>query len=84
MSFSCAHMTTLRKKRKLGAINRDNHEDQPMDNQARNRSTLRIQEVYFTQVSNEIEGRVTRKLSHQFSRSESRILVALSELNGFL
>ena len=37
-----------------------------------------------TQVSEEIEDRVTRKLSQEFSRTESRILGALSKLDKFL
>ena len=41
-------------------------------------------EKYITQVSEEIEGRVTKNLSQQFSRTESRILGALSKLDEFL
>ena len=39
---------------------------------------------YTSQVSEEIEGRVTKKLSKEFSRTESRILGALSKLDEFL
>ena len=39
---------------------------------------------YISQVSEEIEGRVTEKLSKEFSRAESRILGALSKLGEFL
>ena len=39
---------------------------------------------YISQVSEEIEGRVTRKLSKEFSRTQSRILGALSKLDDFL
>ena len=39
---------------------------------------------YIFQVSEEIEGRVTKKLSKKFSRTESRILGALSKLDEFL
>ena len=38
----------------------------------------------YTQVSEEIEGRVTKKLSHEFSRTEIRILGALAKLDDFL
>ena len=38
---------------------------------------------YISQVSEEIEGRVTKNLSKDFSRTESRILVALSKLDEF-
>ena len=39
---------------------------------------------YISQVSEEIEGRVTKKFSKEFSRTESRILGALSKLDEFL
>ena len=39
---------------------------------------------YISQVSEEIEVRVTKKLSKEFSRTESRILGALSKLDDFL
>ena len=39
---------------------------------------------YISQVSEEIEGRVTKKLSKEFSRTESRISGALSKLDEFL
>ena len=39
---------------------------------------------YIAQVSEEIEGRVIKKLSKDFSRTESRILGALSKLHEFL
>ena len=42
------------------------------------------QEDYITQVSEEIEGRVAKKLSQEFSRTENRILGALSRLDDFL
>ena len=37
-----------------------------------------------TQVSEEIEGRVTKRLSKEFSRTENRILGALARLDDFL
>ena len=39
---------------------------------------------YISQASEEIEGRVTKKLSKEFNRTESRILGALSKLDEFL
>ena len=39
---------------------------------------------YISQLSEEIERRVTKKLSKEFSRTESRILGALSKLDDFL
>ena len=41
-------------------------------------------EEYITQVSEEIEGKITEKLSHEFRRMESRILGASSKLDEFL
>ena len=41
-------------------------------------------EEYITQLSEEIERSVTKKLSQEFSRTESRILGALSKLDEFL
>ena len=41
-------------------------------------------EEYITQVSEEIEERVTKKLFQEFSRTESRILGALSKIDEFL
>ena len=38
---------------------------------------------YISQVSEDIEGRVTKKLSREFSRTESRIFGALSKLANF-
>ena len=77
-------MATLRNKKNLTAISRDNHEDHPKIYQARNTNSLRIQEDYITQVSKEIESRVTKKLSQEFIGTESRILGTLSRLDEFL
>ena len=41
-------------------------------------------EYNITQVSEKIEGRVTKKLSQEFSRTENRILGALARLDDFL
>ena len=77
-------MATLRNKRKLAAVTRETQEEHPRNGQSRNTSVPRINEEYITQVSEEIEGRVTKKLSKEFSRTESRILGALSKLDEFL
>ena len=77
-------MATLRNKWKLAAIARETQEEHPRNGQSRNTSVPRINEEYITQVSEEIEGRVTKKLSQEFSRTESRILGALSKLDEFL
>ena len=50
-------------KRNLAAVVRETQEDQPRNGQSRNTSVPRINEEHFTQLSEEIEGRVTQKLS---------------------
>ena len=77
-------MATLRNKRKLAAVTRETQEENPRNGQSRNTSVPRINEEYITQVSEQIEGRVTKKLSQEFSRTESRFLGALSKLDEFL
>ena len=77
-------MATLRNKRKLAAVTRETQEENPRNGQSRNTSVPRIKEEYITQVFEEIKGRVSRKLSQEFSRTESRILGALSKLDDFL
>ena len=75
---------TTRNKRKLAALNRENCEEHPRSNLAQNSSAPRLQEDYITQVSEEIGGRVTKRLSKEFSRTENRILGALARLDDFL
>ena len=77
-------MATMRSKRKLAAVTRETQEENPRKGQSRNTSVPRINEEYITQVFEQIEGRVTKKLSQEFSRTESRILGALSKLDDFL
>ena len=77
-------MATLRNKRKLAAVTRETQEENPRNGQSRNTSVSRINEEYITKVSERIEGRITKKLSQEFSRTESRILGALSKLDEFL
>ena len=74
---------TTRNKRKLAALNKENSEEHPRSNLAQNSSAPRSQEDYITQVSEEIEGRVTKRLSKEFSRTENRILGALARLDDF-
>ena len=75
---------TTRNKRKLAALNEENCEEHPRSNLAQNSSAPRSQEDYITQVSEEIEGRVTKRLSKEFSGTENRILGALALLDDFL
>ena len=73
-----------RNKRKLAALKEENCEEHPRSNLAQNSNVPRSQEDYITQVSEEIEGRVTKRLSKEFSRTENRILGALARLDDFL
>ena len=75
---------TTRNKRKLAALNKKNCEENPRSNMAQNSGAPRSQEDYITQVSEEIEGRVRKRLSNEFSRTENRILGALARLDDFL
>ena len=73
-----------RNKRKLAALNKENCEEHPRCNGIQNSNVPRSQEDYISQVSEEIEGRVTKKLSQEFSRTENRILGAPARLDDFL
>ena len=77
-------MATWRNKQKLGAVTRETQDEYPRIGQSRNTPVPRINEEYITQIFEEIEGRVTKKLSQELSRTESRILGALSKLDEFL
>ena len=73
-----------RNKRKLAALNKANCEEHLRSKLVQNCFVPRSQEDYINQVSEEIEGRVTKKLSQNFSRTENRILGALARLDDFL
>ena len=75
---------TTRNKRKLAALKKDDCEEHPRSNLAQNSNAPRSREDYITQVSEEIEGRVTKRLSKEFSRTENRILGAFARLDYFL
>ena len=72
----------LRNQRNLAAVSRETQE-YPRKSQSQNLSAG-ITEEYIAQVPKEIEGKVTRKLSQDFSRTKSRILGALSKLDELL
>ena len=76
-------MATLRNKRKLAAISRETPEG---SRSSRGQPLLdpELTQNYISQVSEEIEGRVTKKLSKEFSKTESRILGASAKLDEFL
>ena len=82
-SFSVSSMATLRNKRKLVGVARGTHENN-RNTQLRNTIDLKLAQEHISQVSEEIEGRMTKKLTKEFSRTESRILGALSKLDDFL
>ena len=65
-------MTRLRTKKKLAAISRETPENK-RNNQSQNTLNPGMAEEYITHLSEEIEGRVTKKLSQEYSRTESRI-----------
>ena len=76
-------MATLKNKRKLAAVSRETPEVS-RSSRGRNVLDLELTQDYISQVSEEIEGRVTKKLSKEFNKTESRILGALSKLDEFL
>ena len=82
-SFSLIIMTTLRNKRKLATVLKETPEN---TRNSRSQNTLdpQLAQEYISQVFEEIEGRVTKKPPKEFSRTESRILGALSKLDEFL
>ena len=76
-------MATLRNKRKLAAVSGETPKS-TRSGRTQNILDPELTQDYICQVSEEIEGRVTKKLSKEFSRTESRILGALSKLDEFL
>ena len=73
-------MATLRNKRKVAAVSRET----PESSRSGRGQTVLEPELTQDYISEEIEGRVTKKLSKKFSKTESRILGALSKLDEFL
>ena len=82
-AFPSRSMAILRNMRKLAAVSRETPEG---SRSSRGQTVLdpELTQDYISQVSEEIEGRVTKKLSKEFSKTESRILGALSKLDEFL
>ena len=73
-----------RNERKLAALNKENCEEHPRSNLAHNSNVPKSQKEYISQVSEENEERVTKKLSQETSETENRILSALARLVDFL
>ena len=76
-------MVTLGNKRKLAAVSRETPES---TRNSRTENTLDPESTqdHISQVSAKIEGRVTDKLTKEFSNTESRFLGSLSKLDEFL
>ena len=74
----------MRIKQKFTALNKEKCEEHTKSNLAKNSITPRSQNDYITQVSEENEDRVAKKLSREFSRSENHILGAFSRLDEIL
>ena len=86
-SFSLEIMATLGNRKKLAAVSVSSETpENTRNNQSQNTPNLGMAEEYFTQVPEEIDGRVTKKLSKAFGPTESRKLDAclnLSNLDEF-
>ena len=76
-------MATLGNKWKLAAAPRETPEGST-GSRAQNVLYPESAQDYISQVSEEIDGKETKKLSKEFSKIESRILGALSKLDGIL
>ena len=76
-------MATLRNKKKLAGVSKETTEG-TTSSRVQNVLDPELTQDYVSQVSEEIKGRVTKKLSKEFNRTESRILGALSKLDEFL
>ena len=76
-------MATSRNKRKFAAVLRETPEN-TRNSESQTTLDREMAQEYISQFSEEIEGRVTKKLAKEFSRTESRILGALSKLDEFL
>ena len=76
-------MATLRNKRKIAAVSRETP-DSSRGGRGWNVLDSELTQDYVSQVFEEIEGRVIKKLSKEFNKTESRILGALSKLDEFL
>ena len=76
-------MAILKKKSKFAAVSRETPEN-TRNTQPQNTIDPGMAPEYISQVSEEIEGRVAKKLSKEFSRTELRISGASSELDELL
>ena len=75
-------MATLRNKKKLAAVSRETPEGS-RSSRGQNVLDPELTKDYISQVSEEVDGRATKKLSKDFRKTESHILGALSKLDEF-
>ena len=75
---------TLRNKRKLAAVNRESQGEHPGNKLSRDTNVPRVNEKYITPALDEIDGRVTLKLSQGLSRIKGRNLITLPKQDEFL
>ena len=75
-------MATLRNKKKLAPVSRETLKN-TSNSQSQTLDPGMAQEC-ISQVSEEIDGRVIKKLSKEFRQTESRLLSALSKLDELL
>ena len=76
-------MAVLMSKRKIAAVSIETPED-TRNSQPQNPLDPKMAPEYISQFSEEVEERVTKKVCKEFSRTELRILGALSKLDEFL
>ena len=77
-------MATLRNNRNFADLNKKNYEENPRNNLAQNSRAIKSQKKHTTQVSEEIEGKITDKLSNDFSQMQSCIRGILTKIDEFL
>ena len=77
-------MATLGNQRKLAPVNRDGQEKYTYTGMSKDAVVSMIKGEWITQISEQIEGRMSKKISQDFSRTEKRILGALSNLYDFV
>ena len=77
-------MATLRYRKILSAVNGDSQEEYLRNYFSGYTNIPRVNEEYITPDSEEIEGKVTKKLSQEIITTKCRFLGALSKLDYFL
>ena len=83
INFFPGLLATLRDKRIIAAVSRETPES-TRDSRGQNTLDPDLTQDYISQVSEEIEGRLPEKISNKCSKTESRVLGALSKPDEFL